>query len=146
VTNTIILVWHVGRSDLRILRRFLESAGHYGILPRDENCISLLQLFRTNLSVAPLGLKTFPLKLEILFPIFFPSHHLIGLNHRALEDCLQTRLLSLAFDELCKPVTQRRGEWRPENVCNIAQTTLLGWLQETEPLNSHQSKMDRLKR
>ncbi|OCK93026.1 uncharacterized protein K441DRAFT_153431 [Cenococcum geophilum 1.58] len=144
--DTIILVWHVGRSDLRILRRFLESAGHHGILPRDENCISLLQLFRTNLSVAPLGLKTFPLKLEILFPIFFPRHHLIGLNHRALEDCLQTRLLSLAFDELCKPVTQRRGKWRPENVGNIAQTTLLGWLQETEPLNSHQSKIDRLKR
>lgn len=142
--DTVILVWHTGRTDLRILRRFLESSGHDVLLPPVENCIPLLHLFRTNLSMASPGPKKFPLSLEVLFPILFPRHDLVGLNHRALEDSLQTRLLSLAFDELCKPVKQRGGKWRPENITHIAQTSLVSWLQKTKCINK--GKINNLKR
>ncbi|KAJ3512791.1 hypothetical protein NM208_g15276 [Fusarium decemcellulare] len=122
--NTIFIVWHYGKADLRLLREFLEAEGHTGILPKNKNCISLLRPYHDNLRVAPRGLRTFPLKLEILFPIFFPRHDLIGLNHRALEDTLQTRLLALAFDELCKPIEEREENWQPEDLTLKSQTCI----------------------
>ena len=81
-----------------------------------------------------------------MFPLVFPRHSLIGLNHRALEHCLQTRLLSLAFDELCKPINRRAAQWRPENVAKIAQTSLLDWLHGTEIVETDQGKINRLER
>lgn len=125
--DTIILVWSLGKYDLTLLRNFLESAGYSGILPPDENCIPMVQLFRKNLPVGPPGYSSFPLKLEILFPILYPRHSLIGFNHHALQDTQQTRLVWMAFDELCKP------KWQPDTVTNTAQKTLLNWVQG-EPL------------
>ena len=75
--DTIILVWHISKVDLTITRDFLVSAGYPGILPPDENCITMIQLFRKNLPVGPPGHRLFPLGLEILFPTMFPNHHLI---------------------------------------------------------------------
>lgn len=85
--DTVIFVYHKSTFDLRILRDFLESAGYHRILPPDEKCIPLLQLLHPNLLVGPPGRKRFPLALQILFPIMNPRHYLVGLNHRALEDC-----------------------------------------------------------
>lgn len=56
--ETIFLVRHKSKSDLTILRNFLESAGHPGILPPDENCTPMVQPFRMNLRVAPPGYTT----------------------------------------------------------------------------------------
>ena len=107
-----------------MLRKFLESAGHYEILPPDENCIKLIPLFRDNLPLGPPGHKSFPLALDLLFPTLFPGHPLIGRNHRALEACQQTRLVCQVFDELCKPLRERSAEWRPETtVANAARGT-----------------------
>ncbi|KAM6533557.1 hypothetical protein FALCPG4_006530 [Fusarium falciforme] len=89
-----------------------------------------------NLKEAPPGRGCFPLALEFLFPLLYPRHHLIGLNHRTLEDCLQTRLLSIAFDELCRPAAEREGGWRPENFVKIAQTSLLGWLNKPDQVDT----------
>ena len=97
--DTIILVWHISKFDLTLLRDFLESAGHSGILPPHENCIPMIKLFRANLPVGPSGYPSFPLSLELLFPTLYPRHSLIGLNHRALEDAQQTRLVCMAFEK-----------------------------------------------
>lgn len=48
--DTIVLVYHVSVTDLKLLRELLESSGHVGILPPDENCVPMLQPFRENLS------------------------------------------------------------------------------------------------
>lgn len=136
--DTVILVYHNSTTDLRILRQFLDTAGYYGILPPDENCIPLLQLLRANLSVAPPRHNMFPLALEVLFPIMYPRHQLVGLNHRALEDCQQTRLVCMAFDQLCKPIAERGEEWQPDSVANFAQTSILDWLQPTRKVDDWQ--------
>ncbi|MCJ1477979.1 hypothetical protein MMC13_006654 [Lambiella insularis] len=86
--GTIILVWAVNIGDLTILRNFLESTGYFDILPSDENCIPLIHVLRPNLP--KIGQSPFPLRLEVLFPVMFPRHQLIGLNHAALVDCQQT--------------------------------------------------------
>src|SRR5215470_18057714 len=84
-TNTIILTWHKGPNDLRILREFLEFNGHdmANTLPKDDNCIYMVPHFARNLGMLPSG-KHFPCKLEVLFPLFFPRHRLVGKNHHAL--------------------------------------------------------------
>ncbi|KAI8951904.1 hypothetical protein F4801DRAFT_578005 [Xylaria longipes] len=100
--------------------------------------------FHDNLMVAPRGLEAFPLRLELLFPIFFPRHDLIGLNHRALEDALQTRLLALAFDELCKSREERNENWRPEHLAPVTQTSIMDFYQREKdlPLDPHLSQLD----
>ena len=143
--DTIILIYHKSPFDLRILRGFLESAGYHGILPPDENCVPLLQLLRPNLSVAPLGHKGFPLALEVLFPIMYPRHQLVGLNHQALEDCQQTRLVCMAFDQLCKPIAERGEEWQPDGVASSGQTSILDWLQPTRKADDSKGKILALK-
>jgi len=47
--DTIFLVWHVNKMDLQIVRDLLESSGYHDFLPPDENCITLIQLFRANM-------------------------------------------------------------------------------------------------
>jgi hypothetical protein len=123
--DTVILVYHLSTMDLSLLREFLESAGYTGILPPNKNCIPLIPLLRMNLSEGPPGRKSFPLGLEELFPVMYPRHHLIGLNHQALIDCQQTRLVCMAFDELCKPIGERGIEWQPDTVASSAQTSIL---------------------
>jgi hypothetical protein len=126
--GTIILVWAVNIGDLRILRNFLESAGYFDILPPDENCIPLIHVLRPNLP--KIGQSPFPLRLEVLFPVMFPRHQLIGLNHAALVDCQQTRLICMGFDQLCMPVEKRGKDWQPESVARISQTSVLDWLEK----------------
>ena len=53
----------------------------------------LIPFIHANLD-APPGRNIFPAKLEIVFPLLFPLHQLVGMNHNALPDCLQTRLLA----------------------------------------------------
>jgi len=134
--DTLILVWHYGITDLLILRSFLDSGGYSGILPPDSNCIPMIQLFRTNLKevVIPGFMKPFPLTLPILFSLFFPRHSLVGLNHRALEDCLQTRLLALTYDELVKP-PEARPDLRLEQLDRVSQRSIMDWLQKPVPID-----------
>ncbi|KAI0456448.1 hypothetical protein F5B21DRAFT_522591 [Xylaria acuta] len=133
--DTIPIVWHYGKADLQTLRDFLEREGHTGILPKNKNCISLLKPFHDNLTMALRGLKAVLLRLELLFPIFFLRHDLVGLNHRALEDALQTRLLALAFDELCKPTEERNENLRPEHLAPVAQTSTIDFYQREKDLH-----------
>ncbi|OIW27556.1 hypothetical protein CONLIGDRAFT_645810 [Coniochaeta ligniaria NRRL 30616] len=111
--KTIFLAWHTGATDLRLLRELLEKAGHTGILPPDENCIPLLRSFMPNRRFAPKGVK-FSMSLEVLFPVMYPEHDLVGQNHQALVDYQQTSLVCEAFDQLCKPVAERDARWQPE--------------------------------
>jgi len=128
--DTIILVYHKTRMDLKLLRQLLESEGYCDILPPDENCFPLIQLLRTNMFKGLPKDQHFPLKLEIVFPIMFPRHELIGLNHQALVDYEQARLVCKSIDELCKPVDERGEEWQPETIARSGQTSILDWLRD----------------
>lgn len=129
--DTIILVYHTSTFDLRLLRRFLESAGYFDLLPPDENCIPMANILRRHLFDKLPGGRLFPLRLEVLFPLMFPRHVLVGLNHRALVDCQQTRLICMAYEQLCRPIAERGQEWQPDTVARSAQTSILDWLQDT---------------
>jgi hypothetical protein len=100
-SDTLFIAWATNPFDLHIFRNYLEAGGYSGILPDDEHCIPLCQTFRQNLSKISSG-KQFPLRLEVIFPIFHPGHKLIGTNHEALPDCRQTRHMCLAVPELRK--------------------------------------------
>lgn len=127
--DTIFLVYHTGYFDLTLLRELLQTAGYYGILPPNKNCIPMINVIRPNFSKEKVQGKAFPLKLGILFPTMFPSHPLVGLNHQALEDCQQTRLVCQAFDELCKPIKERKAEWHPADVASLPQKPITDWFQ-----------------
>lgn len=107
ITNeSMFLVWHRSTTDLDKLRELLESTGHQGLLPPNEKRIGIQTLFLKNVARIFRG-RPVSWALEVLFPSFFPRHHLVGLNHRALVDCQQARLLALAFEHLCKPIGAR---------------------------------------
>jgi hypothetical protein len=139
--DTVILVYHVSAMDLSLLREFLESAGYTDILPPSGNCIPLIPLPRMNLSEGPPGWKSFPLGLEELFPVMYRRHQLIGLNHQALIDCQQTRLVCMAFDELCKPIGERSMEWQPDTVASSAQTSILDWLKGSRAVDNDKGEV-----
>lgn len=107
--ETIVLVWHTCTADLNILRNFLNSGGYTDILPPNENCIPLVNIFRPGLP--KFKKNPFPMKLEIFFPVMYPGHEHVGLNHAALIDCKQTRLICEGFDQLYKPVKDRERKW-----------------------------------
>ncbi|KAF2187476.1 hypothetical protein K469DRAFT_725428 [Zopfia rhizophila CBS 207.26] len=135
--DTIFLVWHKHPMDLRLLREFLESSGYDNILPPDENCISLIQLYRENLFKDVPKDQWFWLRLEVVFPLMFPRHDLVGLNHQALVDCQQTRLIYEGANQLCKPVEERGHEWRPDTVARSSQTSILDWVRDRVPNNDN---------
>jgi hypothetical protein len=139
--DTMILVWHTSTMDLALLRQFLESAGYVHILPSDNNCIPLIQVLRTNLREKPVGHRCFSVRLELLFPVMYPRHSLIGLNHQAFVDYQQTRLVCMAFDELCKPIEERGEEWRPEAVVQSAQRSIFDWLEGEHVSNNSNSEI-----
>jgi hypothetical protein len=112
---TVILVWHVGFTDLKLLRDFLESAGYHNSLPPDSNCVRLIPAFRNNLPRIPDD-RLFPCRLELLFPLFYSGHSLDGLNHRVAPDAQQSRLMAVILEEYCKHPSDRdakRLEYRP---------------------------------
>lgn len=78
--------------------------------------------------------KSFPLALEVLFPVIFPRHSLIGLNHHALADCQQTRLVLHAAIELTKPVKERGNGWNPERIAGNSQTSIRSWLTDIKSI------------
>ncbi|KAF9760927.1 hypothetical protein IL306_004055 [Fusarium sp. DS 682] len=135
--KTLVLVWHQSCTDLQLLRQLLEGGGHYNILPGDENCIPLIQLFRLNLRrLGPE--KLYPLKLEVLFPVVFPQSDLVGRNHQALVDCHQTRLLCEDFDELRKPYDQRSPEWKRDRLFKQSNRSII----ESSPKKRKASALD----
>ncbi|KAF5549562.1 zinc finger protein [Fusarium phyllophilum] len=121
--ETIFLAWHVSCADLQILRDFLAKGGHRNILPEDGNCFPLIPLFRENM---PKG--SFPLRLEIVYPVMFPRSDLCGHNHRALIDCLQARDVCNGFDDFCEPVGSRGIEWKPAKFRKEAQRCIGDYL------------------
>ena len=105
--KSIILVWHVGWTDVDLVRDFLELAGYFDIWPPRENCVRVLYEFRKNL---PCNSKTgsqIPKSQSLLFPILFPGNELIGKAHRASPDAQMLRLLSLLLVQLSKPPQDR---------------------------------------
>lgn len=116
----IMLVWATTYRDLTVLCRFLESAGHYGILPPRRNCIRLITMFRGSIP-RERGIG----KLEILFPLLYPGHDLVCLNQVALIDCQQTRLVLMALEDLSRPLDQRQQNWPL-----IAETSVDKWLRQ----------------
>jgi hypothetical protein len=98
--DTTVITWARNRTDLVLLRDFLEAAGHTDIMPLDQNCFRPLVYYDRNLHALPNG-KRLPLKLDIIFPLLFPRHALIGKNHRALVDAQQLRLVTMKLEEFC---------------------------------------------
>lgn len=96
--NTLLMTWHQNKTDLVLLRRFLENAGYDNRLPPDENCIPMIPQFRKNVARLP-GSKRVPLNLEVVSPLMFPGHELVGRNHQAMADALQLRLVTMAFEK-----------------------------------------------
>ena len=111
-----------------MLRKLLVSEGYDDILLPDRNCVPIINILRPNIFKDMPKEQRFPLALEFLFPLLYPRHHLIGLNHQALVDCQQTRLVCKAFDELCRPVDERGEMWQPDTVSSSSQTSILNWL------------------
>lgn len=58
--DIIILVYHVSTFDLRFLRRFLEPAGYFDILPPDEDCIPMANILRSHLLIGCQEAGCFP--------------------------------------------------------------------------------------
>ncbi|KAJ3531460.1 hypothetical protein NM208_g8870 [Fusarium decemcellulare] len=127
--DTIIISYHLSTNDLGLLRNLLESNGYRNLLPPDKNCIPFIHLLNTNITQCLSEDQRFPVALEVIFPLFYPRHHLVGLNHQALIDCQQTRLVCMAFDELCKPIAKRGATWNPDTTSNSAQRSIMDWLQ-----------------
>ena len=132
--ETIILVWHTNTADLKILRNFLDSGGYSDIMPPDENCIPLINIIRS--SLPRVRKNVFPMRLEHLFPVMFPGHKYVGLNHAALIDCRQTRLVCEGFEQLCRPVEEREGKWRPENIAKPSQRSVLDWAKKADDVQN----------
>lgn len=137
--NTIFLVYGRTNRDLSLLRRYLESEGHGSILPSDQNCYPVTGIIRSNIFESTPKDQQFHLRLEIVFPIMFPRHNLIGLNHQALVDYEQTRLVCMAMEELSKPLDKREGRWRPETIAEITQRSILDYL---KPKNASEAGED----
>ena len=51
--------------------------------------------------------KAFITKLDMLFPMLFAGHELVGKNHKALPDILMLRLMTLLLIQLQKPSLER---------------------------------------
>lgn len=96
--QTTVIAWATNRSDLRILREFLAEDGCLGILPQDDKCFLPLFHYGRKLPKLRDGSK-FPLKQDVLFPLLFPGHDLVGFNHRALADALQLRLITKKLED-----------------------------------------------
>jgi hypothetical protein len=106
--KSIILTWHTSTFDLDLLRELLESAGYDDILPPTENCTPMINHFRPGLPGKDKKTgKAFTTKLDMLFPLLFAGHELVGKNHRALPDILILRLMILLLIQLQKPPLER---------------------------------------
>ena len=106
--KSVILVWHINYFDLTLLRELLESNGHADVLPPQANCIPMIPQFRLGLPGRDRSGRLFVAsKLEILFPMLFPGHHLVGKNHRAGADIEMLRLMSLLLVQLQNPPEKR---------------------------------------
>jgi hypothetical protein len=138
--DTIFLVWHVSKADLSMLRHLLESAGYFHILPSNENCMPFIHLVRANLVEGSSRLTRIPLALEVLFPIVSPRHSLIGLNHQALVDCQQTRLVCIAFDELCRPIAERGQGWQRDTIERLGQKSIFNRMRDSQTVDNSKSE------
>lgn len=87
-----------------VLERDVRRRGLY-------DCFRPLLYYDRNLHVLPNG-KRLPLKLDVIFPLLFPRHALIGKNHRALVDAQQLRLV----DDEARGVLLRQKVFAAESV------------------------------
>lgn len=117
--ETIVLVWAVGRLDLRLLRNLIARVSYRDFLPPDENCIPMIPLVRRELRDRKLSKKwllhesaeetkgTIPLSLPVIFPLIFVGHELVGRNHRAIVDAMQLRLMVQYLENNCRSPEDR---------------------------------------
>lgn len=107
--QSIIVTWHVGYMDLVLLKELLEPAGYVNILPPTRNCIPMIPEYWENL---PRNIKTGKRQqsaaLDVLFPVLFAGHKLVGENHRAMPDAQMLRLMALLLVQLRRS-TQKRN-------------------------------------
>jgi hypothetical protein len=134
--DTVVIVHHKSTFDLSLLRCYLESAGYFDLLPPNKNCIPMVNILRPQLQDRLPGGKLVPIGLDVLFPLMYPRHSLVGLNHQALVDCKQTRLVCIAYEELCRPLAERGEEWQPDMIARSGQTSILNWLKGTSSVES----------
>ena len=104
--KSIILVWHVNRFDLTILRELLESNGYTDILPPQENCIPLIKHYRASLPPRDKTGRVLTSGLDQLFPLLFLGHQLVGMNHNAVPDIEMLWLMVLLL-QLQNPPARR---------------------------------------
>lgn len=105
--KSVILVWDLTAFDLTILRELLESNGHADVLPPQENCIPMITHFRAGLPQKDKSGRLFTSKLDQLFPMLFPGHRLVGMNHSAAPDIEMLRLMVLLLVQLQNPLGRR---------------------------------------
>ncbi|KAI0448274.1 hypothetical protein F5B21DRAFT_160450 [Xylaria acuta] len=123
--DTIFIEYHTNRRDLQILRELFVSEAYDNILPPDRNCILLINILRPNKFKDIPKEQRSPLALEFLFPLMYPRHYLIGLNHQALVGYRQARLVCKAFAGLCKPVEERGETWQATTVVTSSTAMLI---------------------
>lgn len=84
----------------------------------------MLRRFKKNLPRLP-DKQIFSTRLEVLFPLLYPGHGLVGLNHRAAVDAQQLRLVTMAFEDRCKPLSDREPQ---QLLYQHRQTTIDDWV------------------
>jgi hypothetical protein len=93
--------------------------------PGGKNKINALVYYDRNLHALPNG-KRLPLKLDVIFPLLFPRHALIGKNHRALVDAQQLRLVTMKLEEFCFG-----KRYLQQNRFSMKQTAIEDWIKPT---------------
>jgi hypothetical protein len=123
--DSILFVWHTNYFDLTLLVEWLAENGYHNLLPPRENCIRMVNLYRENLG------EGCSLKLDLVFPMIFEGHALVGQNHRAVSDCQQLRLMVQLFEQLCKPASERDLSLLPDTNRSWIGTGKQGVVQQT---------------
>ncbi|KAI1248040.1 hypothetical protein MGN70_010288 [Eutypa lata] len=111
--RTWFVTWHHTTLDLSALREWLESEGHFDILPDDARCLPIMPHIRRNLKAAPRDDgRTVPAALSVLFPLVMGSQHeLAGGNHHAAVDAQQAYYLTEVYLMQCRRLADQPDGW-----------------------------------
>ena len=100
ITPETIVVWAVGRLDLRLLRGLMARTDYGDFLPPGENCIPMVNLAKSEFRERKISKKwlprepaeeimeRFPLSLPVIFPLIFVDYELVGRNYHAIVDAM----------------------------------------------------------
>ena len=88
-----IVVWHINRFELAILRELLQPAEYINTLPPQENRIRMIKALSSGLGPRDKTGRVFNPKLDQLFHLLYAGHHFVGMNYNAAPEIKMFRLM-----------------------------------------------------